>query len=244
MRLPNGIRQRGVRFFVDVTIQGVRRTATCATPEEALATQAKLKAELLGEPARASQATAHSRSGLRTVRSPHQGCTLQEAFDTTRTTAWTDCHSREHLARNAGFALKFFGPSTPLKTITTDKVDEYVAHLLQQGNCSGTVNRKLAALSKMLTVAIQRGKLDRKPHIGRKRESLGRVRFVTPAEEARALQTLTLWGKADHRDVVCVLVDTGLRPSELWRLEGRDCHFDTGLINVWQTKTNKPRSVP
>ena len=41
-----------------------------------------------------------------------------------------------------------------------------------------------------------------------------------------------------------VLIDTGLRGSELWNLECRDVDFKQGLLSIWQNKTDHPRSIP
>ncbi|MDE3221111.1 MAG: hypothetical protein KGO23_17265, partial [Nitrospirota bacterium] len=45
--LPQGIRARGQKFFVDVTIAGQRRTATCPTIADAITRQAELRTALL-----------------------------------------------------------------------------------------------------------------------------------------------------------------------------------------------------
>ncbi len=227
LRLPKGIRKRGDSFVVDVSVNGIRRTATCESLAVAVDTQAELRTTLL-----TAKPTAPA------------GWSLQDAFDHTRATAWTDCHSSVKLTRNAELALDFFGRSTPVSRIHTEDIDRYAAHLISTGNSNATINRKLAALSKMLSVAVQRGKLAARPHVGRKKESQGRVRYLSASEEARSLQVFTLWGRADHVDAFVVLVDTGMRGSELWRLEGRDCDFQTGLINVWETKNGRARSVP
>lgn len=41
--LPRGIRERGGKFFVDVTVNTKRKTATCDTLEEAVAKQKELR---------------------------------------------------------------------------------------------------------------------------------------------------------------------------------------------------------
>jgi integrase len=81
------------------------------------------------------------------------------------------------------------------------------------------------------------------PKIERKREGQGRIRFLTPAEEQTILSLMRQWGKDDHAEAVEVLIDTGFRNSELWALQGRDVDLKQGLIHVWRTKTDHPRSV-
>lgn len=77
----------------------------------------------------------------------------------------------------------------------------------------------------------------------RKREGKGRIRFLSDAEEKTVIDLLTQWGKDDFRDVFEVLVDTGMRPGELWRMAGRDLDMKAGTITIWENKTNTPRSI-
>jgi integrase len=169
---------------------------------------------------------------------------LGEALEKTSVIAWSDRTSGEKLQRNAEFAVEFFGSATTLDNLTADRLDDYATHLLNRGNSNATVNRKLAAVSRMLSLAVQRGKLQKKPLVPRRRESEGRIRFLSEAEEARCLSVLGQWGKDDHQDVFVVLVDTGMRSSEVFRLEARDCDLDRGLLSAWQTKNGRPRSIP
>lgn len=223
------IRRRGDSFLVDVSVQGTRKTVTTDTREQARQVEAELKATMLG---------GRSRPNL------GESWTLAEALEKTSAIAWGDRTSGEKLTRNAEFAVQFFGESLPLDRLTADRLDDYATHLLNQGNSNATVNRKLAAVSRMLTLAVQRGKLQKKPLVPRRRESEGRIRFLTEAEEARCLSVLRQWGKPDHADVFVILIDTGMRSSEVFRLEARDCDLDRGLLSAWQTKNGRPRSVP
>lgn len=228
MNLPTGIRQIGTSFLVDVTVGGVRRTRTRATLATAILAHAELRAEL-----------------LRTVGADVQHSdtwTLQQALEKTDVISWVGKLSGGKLRRNGEQVVEIMGPATPLTRITTESIDALVATLQQKGDANGTINRKLAALSRMLTVAQQRGKLDRLPHIQRRDEAECRIRFLSQEEEVMVLGILKSWGKTDHADAVMVLLDTGMRPSELWRMEGRD--FDERVINIWRTKNANPRSIP
>jgi integrase len=228
-----GIRQRGKSYVIDVTVKNVRRTATVPglDREQAQLKEAELRATLLREVGGNSLAQQDT-------------WTLKQALDKTTATAWADKTSGEKLARNAEMACEFFGPATPLTALTADRLDDYAAHLANLGNSNATINRKMAAVSRMLTLAVERGKLTRKPVMQRKREGVGRVRFLSEHEETTAVELLQHWGKADHAEALMVLIDTGLRGGELWRLEGRDCDLTQGLLHIWQTKNQHPRSVP
>jgi len=45
-------------------------------------------------------------------------------------------------------------------------------------------------------------------------------------------------------DAVGVLVDSGLRTGELYRLQPRDCDFKHRMVSVWENKGDLPRSIP
>jgi integrase len=89
-----------------------------------------------------------------------------------------------------------------------------------------------------MTVAIQRSHLKSKPYLPRKREAQGRIRWITPEEEAKMLQIVSQWGMDGFYDVVVCLVDTGFRISELRGLSFRDIDFTTNMVT-----TGTPRMV-
>jgi integrase len=225
-----GIRQRGNSFVVDVTVGGVRRTCTAATRELAVQAQADLRAGLLR--------TVGADVALKTT------WTLKQAFEKTAQVSWAGRANESNALQNAQFALDYFGPAVPLTELTADRLDDYTQYLADQGNSNGTINRKLAAVSRCLSLAVERGKLTTKPAIQRKREGVGRVRFLSEEEETASLDLLRQWGKSDHVDVFTVLIDSGMRGGELFRLEGRDCDLERGLLSIWQSKNGHPRSVP
>ena len=240
-----GIRERGSRYFVDVSVYGRRRTATCRTYDEAVCKQAALRDKLFRK--RTIPPTSEPVSATVPVArlAVHQkSWTLQQALEKTKQAAWSDMLNGDRAVLNAQVALNYFGASTRLDELTTDRLDDYAAYLAGEGNSNATINRKLAALSKLLTVAVERGGMEKRPIIRRKPEGVGRIRYLSEGEEAKVLQIFRQWGKDDHVDVFMVLIDSGLRESELWRMEARDIDFTQGIMTVWKTKNGQPRSVP
>lgn len=75
-------------------------------------------------------------------------------------------------------------------------------------------------------------------------DRLGRIRYLGDDEEELATTLLRQWSADDTLDMFIVLIDTGVRLGELFRLEARDCHWQSRMVNVWQTKADKPRSIP
>ncbi len=223
----DGIRKRGERYRVDVTVGGVRRTQTVATIEQAKLAHAELRAELLrGIPQEQRADT----------------WTLAQALEKSKLMAWSDKISGEKLYRNAEMVVEQIGASLPVNKVTTEMLYDVVQRLLDGGNSNATVNRKMAAVSKLLTIAVDCGKLAKKPKIPHRNESEHRIRFLSRDEEMTCLSILEQWSRDEQAEAFCILIDTGIRPSELWRIEARD--FDHQVINFWQTKNHKARSVP
>lgn len=221
------IQKVGEHFVVSMMKGGLRTRITCHTFEEAVATRAKL--ELETEQQRADQWTISQ--------------SLKMVYDN----VWKTGRNADGAMRNAQEAVDFFGKSTVLDAITTDKVDSWISRLRQIGNSNATINRKLAALSKLMSYARRRNKMATKPHFERQREgnkTNGRIRFLTRNEEGMLVESFEEKGLDCHAEAIKVLVDTGLRPSELWRLQARDLNLELGVLTIWQTKTDKPRTVP
>lgn len=171
--------------------------------------------------------------------------TLEQAFERTKTLRWHGAKSAEKLIHNAKEALEFFGRNTLVSHITADLIDGWIAELIEtQQNGDGTINRKLSALSTMLTVAKERGQLDKLPTLARRKERLNRIVFFSEEEEAQILAAFVYFGREDHKEASIVLVDTGFRPSELWRLEAFGVDLRHRTISLWETKNNEARTVP
>ena len=224
MSNKHNIQQRGQSYLVAVSRNGVRKRVTCHTMEEAQKVRATLEL-VQGTPASACW-------------------TLKHAADECAKAIWQGRANGAKALRNAESAVDFFGATTPLDSIDTQWADGYVARLKQCGNSNATINRKLAALSRIMSFARESSMMQKAPKLRRQREIGGRIRFLTQDEETRLLATLAGWEYDDHAEVVAVLADTGLRTGELWALEARDVNLDLGLITIWHNKAEKPKSVP
>ena len=222
---PNG------KFQVDVTVKGQPRFVQTVHSEEEAKLLEKEKFEEL-------RYGASSRPAVKST------WTLEDAFRRTSESVWDGSKAEVSSIRNAKEAIKFFGEKRPLDTIDTDAIDDYIDFLKDAKKSDATINRKLASLSKMLTVAVQRGHLKAKPFMPRKKEGKGRIRWVTYEEEARMLQIISQMGQDDFYDAVVCLIDTGFRVGELRSLSFRDIDFETNMVTVWDTKNDDSRSVP
>lgn len=237
-KLPAGIRARGDSFFVDVSWRGVRRTGTAPDLEAAIGLRARLDAELKNGPTpTAAQPMPDVEKG--------GAWTLGLAYERTLEMRWRGQKSSDTAKINGEIVLDHFGRTRRLDTIDADAIDAFVSRLIAKGNSDSTINRKLASLSTILRTAVDRGKLDKLPKMPRRKESKGRIRFLTEAEEADALRIFRQWDKLDHVDAFEVLIDTGLRFGELLRIDGkRDIDHKRHALHVWDTKGDLPRTVP
>lgn len=124
---------------------------------------------------------------------------------------------------------------------TEEMVDRVIAALRKRGNSNATINRKMAALSKLLRKAYKMGEIHSLPEFRRQKEKAGRIRFLDPAEEVRLFGAIAAHNEFYGR--FCIfLVDTGARLGEGINLRWADIR--KGRVTFWITKSGKSRSVP
>ena len=232
-KLPRGIRlHKSGKYLVDLCVAGKRKTRTFETLDEAKAGRVEMTNSFDREVI--NQATTSSDNDW----------TLQYAIKKTFQLVWEGKGSEKTNEFNSASAVKFFGPNYKIKNITLDKIDDYVEYLLNTGNSGSTVNRKLSCLSRILRTGLDRGKLKSLPKMPRRREGSHRIRFLARDEEERMLKFVGHIGYLDHKDAIMMLIYTGFRCSELWRLERRDVDLAHGTITAWKTKNGHPRTIP
>lgn len=244
--LPNG------KFAVNVCVNYKRKTRHADTLEEALALrkwlQETLEKGITSEEPRFSPRRRRANQGLAPRMADGKGgsaWTLETALERTTALYWDDGQGGSKGAvRNAKEACSFFGPRTRLDEIDPDWIDAYVEYLSRKGNSGSTINRKLSSLSRMMTTAYERGTLKWLPKMPRRPEGSHRVCFLTLEEERKALRIIDQLGYWEHGQAFLVLLYTGCRCGELWRLECRDINLELGTITFWKTKNGHPRSIP
>jgi integrase len=113
-------------------------------------------------------------------------------------------------------AIEGYSPlaSLNLDTITTERIADFGSHRQAQGMKVTTVNASLRILRRVLRVAEEWGEIEKAPKVRMLPGELHRERVITPEEEARYLASAnSLLG-----EIATVLMDTGLRPEECYRL--------------------------
>ena len=242
-KLPKGIRihPHTGTYIIDKTIQGKRYTKTFRDLEEAILFRRKLDDGVPFE----ALAGVESRKREKTPQMPVWS--LIEGYEYAQKTVWRGKASSITNEHNVKPALKFFGAQRLLSTIKLKDMDAYVNSLFMKGDAGATINRKLSCLSVIIRTAYDRGglgkaELPKFPH--KVAEAEHRIRFVSPREEDTLLRMLMELGYEGQAEAVKVLLYTGFRCGELWRLEKRDVDLAHGLMTTWQTKNGQPRTIP
>lgn len=126
-------------------------------------------------------------------------------------------------------------------TFTQEMLDGLVGTLRESGNSNATINRKMAALSKLLRKAYRMGDLHSLPEFRRQKERVGRIRFLEPDEEDRLFAAIR--ARSEHYFLLSLfLVDTGARLGEAIGLRWND--LSPRSATFWITKSSRSRSVP
>jgi hypothetical protein len=172
-----GIRQRGDAWVYDVSHQGARKTGTAVTMEEAILARRQALADLKQSP-------------VVELAQKAKGWTLAHAIDVTVQTEWRGSDWGTRAEANARHLERLVGRSRSLDSIDKHTLDLWVSALEKEGKSDGTINRYLASVSKVMTVAQDHNALVGKPKFPRRRETEGRIRQLSPVEEQKCLDTL------------------------------------------------------
>lgn len=120
-------------------------------------------------------------------------------------------------------------------------LDDLIGKLRERGNSNATINRKMAALSKLLRKAYKMGDIHSLPEFRRQKERAGRIRFLEFEEEERLFAAIK--ARCEHTHRLCVfLVDTGCRLGEALGLIWNDISGDR--VSFWITKSGRSRTIP
>jgi integrase len=223
---------RGNSYQATVHHKGQRHRKSFRSKAEAEAWEAQIKASLLrGESI--TEDTGSVNTGPQT---------LTDLFEITYQRFWKGAKSEKSSRINAMKCVEALGPTLAPGAVTEQRIDEMIFLFEREGIADATINRRLSALSKMLTFAAERGYIVRKPKIDRKKEPEHRIRYLTEQEEQDLIGYMTLIEKHDMVDIIKVAIDTGMRMGEILKVQVRD--LSDGLITLWETKSGKARSIP
>src|SRR5690606_27136214 len=121
-----------------------------------------------------------------------------------------------------------------------EMLDSLIGTLRERGNSNATINRKMAALSKLLRKAHKMGDIYSLPEFVRQKERVGRIRFLEYEEEKRLFAAIKSRCEDSFRLAV-FLVDSGCRLGEAIGLTWND--LQDHRVTFWLTKSNRSRTV-
>lgn len=137
-----------------------------------------------------------------------------------------------------------------LRQITPPTVEELKQKLFSEKTKRGiqrspaTVNRHLAVLSKICSMAVDSDLLDVNPcrKVKKLKVNNQRTRVLSGEEEERLL--LALQNNAFVKNITITALNTGMRRGEIFNLKWFDLDFNRKVICVRESKANKKRFVP
>lgn len=146
--------------------------------------------------------------------------------------------------RNGMRRLLSYAPlaNCSLKQINGESVSAYVAHRRSCKLEVSSVNRELQVLRRVLHIAAEWGVIDSAARIKMLPGERHRERVVTPEEEARYLAA----AQEPLASVAAILVDTGMRPEECFRLRWESLTWVNGRygsLSVTHGKTAAARRM-
>ena len=229
------VAQRGSSWQASVSHKGRRYRKDFPTKAEALAWEAETKAILL------TGGTPDEGRGKAGTGKP---LTMTELKDMVYQSVWKGSRAEHTTMVNANIVVFTIGPDVPITKVDTRTIDAAIQAWQRQGNSGATINRKLAALGKMLRWAHQRTYIPAVPHIERRKESEHRLRWFTEKEEAEMLAYFQHTGQGEMADLCAVALDTGMRQGELLALDTHEV-FDAWVrLDGQKTKSGRSRDIP
>ena len=139
--------------------------------------------------------------------------------------------------------LRPFFEKLPAVAITYDRVSKYITQRLAEPRSSrGTVHKELAALGRMLTLAVHAERLHSKPHLPTLKLDNVRKGFFTDEEVALVLAKLPDW----YAPAIEFTWRTGWRIGETKGLTWAQVDFASGIVRLdpGTTKNRKGRMFP
>jgi integrase len=222
--------KRGGVYWYEFTFQGERIQKSTGLRNKTAASQAEAirKAEL-----------AEGRAGIRT----RKATPLFDNFVCDEFLPWAKSEHREHPSTyirygvSAKALIRFFGKFR-LEIISAGLVEKFKVSRSVIISPAGT-NRDLAALRMILNYAKRQQYLDRNPvsDVSFLAEGPGNMRIVSHEEQRKYLNAASPL----VQDVALLIVETGMRPEEVFRLRAEDLNLSQQYLKVTKGKTRLAR---
>ena len=146
------------------------------------------------------------------------------------------------LGQRAEVLTGLIGAKTPVNRLTNSTLTEIVGDLQAKGLTGSTVNRYLSIVSRVVTLYRKGYNPSFTLLIPWQREGSGRFAWLRKEDQPTVVNCLISNGQPDVALSVEILVATGMRLGEFLALERPQ--VEDRWIRLWETKTNRPRSIP
>lgn len=144
----------------------------------------------------------------------------------------------EYHRTKGGHLARLLGPGCALATLDAPALRSYADTRIEEGAHRHTVQKEMVVLGMAARLAGVPIPSETFPDLGR--YYVPRTRWLTVDELRRLLFAIS----AERRDWVAVLCGTGVRWSELRRIEARDVDAERHRLIVRVTKTDEVRRAP
>ena len=143
---------------------------------------------------------------------------LAELFHRYADILWDDGHHKYNVKAFIG-ELDEILLGARFSAFSQDLLDNLIGALRKRGNSNATINRKMAALSKLLRKAYKMGEIHSLPEFRRQKERAGRLRFLEADEEEALFREIGIRSARDveiERDQVCEANGEGVLSGKLF----------------------------
>lgn len=227
--LPKGIRRKGDQYQWNRQINGIRVYGTASTLKQAIKDRANARPD--------KQPATSARQQQKPTAISYRQAADQILANYEATAAPATYRSAEGAYR---VWERYIGANTLLTDITPQLIDTGIRDMHENGIKSSTINTRLVYLSKLFTVSLEYGWIDRDVTIHWLHYQRNRIRWFTQEEEQAILDYM----KSPYKEAVKTLIDTGMRRMELITLKTENVDLQGRKISLWKTKTKKPRVIP
>jgi integrase len=235
------VRQRGSSFVVDFMVKGKRTRETFDDETSARRWEIEAKAAI---------ALGKSLPSVRNNRTDSGGGldTLGQLYDYTVERHWRNnpkITAPDTAIRSGQKVVDFFGRNMPVHKINEDECKRLVNSVIDAGFCYATADRRLAALSKMLGFAVDKGVIDKAPKMPMSGKTGERLRFLTKEEAKQLLDLWLTWDQPELHAFTVFGIHTGARLGDLLGCKWKQ--FGVGYRTVIfhsQAKGSNIRTLP
>jgi integrase len=158
---------------------------------------------------------------------------------------WWELHGSKKRTTSLEGMMKMwkdYFKNPPVVEIARKQVEKFLSSKVDEGVSPATRNRHMAELRSMFNRCREWGLIYDNPCDGirRLRETGNRTRFLSVQEITKLLKKC----EASIRPVIVTALHTGMRRSELLKLQWSDVDLSNRVITVQESKSGKKRAIP